>query len=122
LLLLLLAIEFVQATTQVFCFTPQLFLLPALLLRLLRLVLLLLRQFLLPFRQFLELADGFAEFLLGVLLRELRFALVLALLDIHFQFEHLGEIARGLRALAATVLLHRHLHFAECGFGAQQLL
>ena len=59
----------------------------------------------------------------AVLHRELRLAFVLALLQIHLELEHLGEVARGLRAVAAGVaLLHRDLHFAERGFGAQQLL
>src|SRR6185503_17003976 len=118
----LLPIQLGEAAPQVLGLAPQLLLLPALLRRA-QVLLTLLREPLLAFRELLELADHLVEILLHVALRELRLALVLALLQVHLELEHFREIARSLRAIAAGVaLLHRNLHFAVGGLRAQQLL
>src|SRR4026208_2147712 len=118
----MLPIQLGESTPQILGLTTQLFLLPALLRRA-QILLLLLRELLLALGELLELANHLIEILLRVARLELRLALVLALLQIHFELEHFREVARSLRAVAAGgALPHRNPHFAERGLGTQQLL
>ena len=42
--------------------------------------------------------------------------------QVHFEFEHLGQVATGTKTAAAGIALERHLHIAKRGLGPQQVL
>ena len=107
---------------QFFDFAAQHLLLPALLgCRCLRAVLIPCQLFLAP-GQLLELVGRLLHLLLWRIRCCIAAGLVLVLFEIHFEFEHLAEVASCLASAAAIVGLHRYVDVGEDGFGCQQVL
>ena len=121
-----------RLSLQVFHLPPQFlglatqgFLLPALSGRQLLLLTGVGGELLLATRQFLQLACDLVHLLLATVGAHGRGVtrLVLVLLEVHLDLEHVGQITASLSATAtAATLLHGDLDVVERGFGTQQVL
>ena len=79
-------------------------------------------QALLAPRQLLELLHRLVDFLLDLLSGRPAAGLVLVLLKIHLELEHLGQVARGAASAAPSAAPHGHLDVGEQVFRSQQEL
>ena len=78
-------------------------------------------QLLLTSCQLIQLAHGVVEFLRGRVRRGRVPGFVLVFFQIHFEFEHLGQVATGTKTAAARIALERHLHIGKRRLGPQQV-
>ena len=118
---ILAALQLLQLALQVLRLTPQHLLLPALLEARLGTVLRPVGELLLAARELLELLHRLVDLLIDLLPGRAAARLVLVLFQIHFQLEHLGQVARG-AATPAAALGHRKLNVDEQVLRAQQEL